>query len=176
MKSCLSEAFKPRKKASCLFKRFQNMTASIWQQIPQIIYQFLRLKEGGEGDNRGWDGWMASTTRWTWVWVSPRSWWWTGKPGMLHAVHGSQRVRHDWVAGLNWPQQRACSLEPGSYGYWARTLTTHALQHEKPPQWEVHSLQLKSSPHSPQGNKTKPMKRQRPSTQNKQINKNKTAM
>ena len=42
-----------------------------------------RLKAGGEGDNRGWDGWMASLTRWTWVWASSRSWWWAGKPGML---------------------------------------------------------------------------------------------
>ena len=39
--------------------------------------------EAGEGDNRGWDGWMASPTRWTWVWASSRSWWWTGRPGML---------------------------------------------------------------------------------------------
>ena len=45
---------------------------------------------------RGWDCWMASPTRWTWVWTSSRSWWWTGKPGMLQSM-GSQRVRHDWV-------------------------------------------------------------------------------
>ena len=42
-----------------------------------------RLKAGGEGDPRGWDGWMASLTRWTWVWVDSQSWWWTGRPGML---------------------------------------------------------------------------------------------
>ena len=42
-----------------------------------------RLKAGGEGDDRGWDGWMASPTQWTWVWASSGSWWWTGKPGML---------------------------------------------------------------------------------------------
>ena len=51
--------------------------------------------------NRGWDGWMASLTQWTWVWASSRSWWWTGKPGMLQSI-GSQRVRHNWVAELNW--------------------------------------------------------------------------
>ena len=51
-----------------------------------------RLKAGGEGDDRGLDGWMASLTWWTWVWVNSRSWWWTGKPGMLQSV-GSQRVR-----------------------------------------------------------------------------------
>ena len=55
-----------------------------------------RLRAGGEGDGRGWDGWMASPTQWTWVWVSSRNWWWTGKPGMLQSM-GSQRVGPDWV-------------------------------------------------------------------------------
>ena len=59
------------------------------------------LGAGGEGDDRGWDGWMASLTRWTWVWVNSRSWWWTGRPGVLRFM-GSQRVRHDWVTELNW--------------------------------------------------------------------------
>ena len=59
------------------------------------------LKVGGEGDNRRWDGWMASPTWWTWVWVNSRSWWWTGKPGMLQSM-GSQRVGHDWATELNW--------------------------------------------------------------------------
>ena len=62
-----------------------------------------RLKAGGEGDDRGWDGWMASPTGWTWVWASSGSWWWTGKPGMLQSM-GSQRVRHDWAAELNWTE------------------------------------------------------------------------
>ena len=53
------------------------------------------------GDNRGWDGWMASPAQWTWVWVNSGSWWWTGRPGMLRFV-GSQRVERDWVAELNW--------------------------------------------------------------------------
>ena len=60
-----------------------------------------RLKAGGEGDDRGWDGWMASPTWWTWVWVSSGSWWWTGKPGMLQSM-GSQRVGHKWATELNW--------------------------------------------------------------------------
>ena len=50
----------------------------------------------GEGDDRGWDGWMASLTRWTWVWVSSGSWWWTGRPGVLRFM-GSQRVGHNWT-------------------------------------------------------------------------------
>ena len=59
------------------------------------------LTAGGEGDDRGWDGWMASLTRWTWVWVNSRSWWWTGRPGVLWFM-GSQRVRYDWATELNW--------------------------------------------------------------------------
>ena len=55
----------------------------------------------GEEDDRGWDGWMASRTRWMWVWVNSRSWWWTGRPGVLRFM-GSQRVGHDWVTELNW--------------------------------------------------------------------------
>ena len=58
------------------------------------------LKAGGEGDNRGWDGWMASLTQWTWVWVNSRSWWWTGRPGVRQSK-GSQRVGHYWVTELN---------------------------------------------------------------------------
>ena len=53
-----------------------------------------------KGDNRGWDGWMASLTWWTWVWIISGTWWWTRKPGMLQSV-GSQRVRHDWMTELN---------------------------------------------------------------------------
>ena len=59
-----------------------------------------RLK-AAEGDDRGWDGWMASLTQWTWVWVGSGSWCWTGRPGMLLFM-GSQRVRHDWLNELNW--------------------------------------------------------------------------
>ena len=62
---------------------------------------WARLKAGGEGDDRGWDGWIASWTQWTWVWASSRSWWWTGKPGMLQSM-GSQRV--DKAEWLNWTE------------------------------------------------------------------------
>ena len=60
-----------------------------------------RLRAGGEGDDRGWDGWMASPTQWTWVWVDSGSWWWTGRPGVLRLM-GSQRVGHDWATELKW--------------------------------------------------------------------------
>ena len=57
-----------------------------------------RLK-AGEGDDRGWDDWMASPTWWTWDWVNSGSWWWTGKPGVLQSM-GSQRVGQDWTTEL----------------------------------------------------------------------------
>ena len=79
-----------------------------------------RLRAGGDGDDRGWDGWMASPTQWTWVWVNSGNWWWTGRPSMLRFM-GSQRVRHDWATELNWKSLQmvttamklkdACSLE-----------------------------------------------------------------
>ena len=63
-------------------------------------WHWERLRAGGEGDDRGWDGWMASPSQWTWVWVDSWSWWWTGRPGVLQFM-GSQRVRHGWVTELN---------------------------------------------------------------------------
>ena len=62
------------------------------------------LGVGGKGDDRGWDGWMASLTRWTWVWMNSGSWWWTGRPGVLQFM-GLQRVRQDWATELNWSIQ-----------------------------------------------------------------------
>ena len=70
------------------------------------------LGAGGEGDDRGWDGWMASLTCWMWVSVNSGSWWWTGRPGVLRFME-SQKVRHDWVTELtdsyilSW--QRSCN-------------------------------------------------------------------
>jgi len=60
-----------------------------------------RLRAVGEGDDRGWDGRMASPTQWTWVWVDSGSWWWSGRPGVLRFM-GFQRVGHDWATELNW--------------------------------------------------------------------------
>ena len=62
-----------------------------------------KIEGGGQGDNSGWDGWMASPTQWTWVWVNSGRWWWTGRPGVLQSM-GSQRVRQDWVTELNWTE------------------------------------------------------------------------
>ena len=77
-----------------------------------------RLKVGGKGDDRGWHGWMASPMRWLWVWASSRSWWWTGRPGLLQSM-GSQRVGHDWATELNWlhqwrvARQTTVAIHPG---------------------------------------------------------------
>ena len=60
-------------------------------------------------DDRGWDGWMPSLTRWTWVWASSGSWWWTGKPGILQSMM-SQRVGHDWATELNWWFHISCRI------------------------------------------------------------------
>ena len=60
-------------------------------------------KDWGQEEKRmtGWNGWMAWLNQWTWVWVDSRSWWWTGRPGVLWFM-GSQTVRHDWATELNW--------------------------------------------------------------------------
>ena len=62
-----------------------------------------RLKAGGGGADRVWDGWMASLTQWTWVSANSGSWWWTGRPGVLQSM-GWQRVGHDWATELNWTE------------------------------------------------------------------------
>ena len=79
-------------------------TLATWLGRTDSLEKALMLakieEKGGEGEDKGWDGWMASPTQWTWVWASSGSWWWTGKPGVLLSM-GSQRVRHDWVTELN---------------------------------------------------------------------------
>ena len=77
------------------------MQRTHWLERP---WCWERLKAGGEGDNRGWHSWMTSPTWWTWAWASSRSWWWTGKPGVLQST-GLQRVRHDWVTELSWASE-----------------------------------------------------------------------
>ena len=76
-----------------------------------------RLKAGGKGDNRGWDGLVASLTQWTWVWVNSRSWWWTGRPGVLQSM-GSQML--DVTEWLNWTEFNVyimCSLTTVQHNY-----------------------------------------------------------
>ena len=91
-----------------------------------------RLKARGEGDNRGWDGWMASPSRWTWVWTSSGSWWWTGKPGVLQSM-GSQRVRHDWATFKYVFYPNSISQFQFSHSVVSNSLQPHGLQHARSP-------------------------------------------
>ena len=86
------------------------------------LWCWERLKVGGEGDDRGWDGWMASLTQGTWVWINSRSWWWTGRSGMLKSM-GLQRVGHDWTTELNSTEhffvgEGTSIFPPVSGGWW----------------------------------------------------------
>ena len=80
-----------------------NPLATWWKELThwKKPWCWEWLKASGEGDDRGWDGWMASPTQWTWDWINSRSWWWAGSPGVVQSL-GSQGVGHDWVTGLNW--------------------------------------------------------------------------
>ena len=84
-----------------------NTLTTWWVELTHLKrpWRWERLKAGGEGNDRGWDSWMASLTQWTWVWVKSGSWCWTERLGMLHSM-GLQRVRHNWVTELNWGQMR----------------------------------------------------------------------
>ena len=83
-----------------------------------------RLRAGGEGDDREWDGWIASLTQWIWVWINSQSWRWTGKPDVLQSM-GSQRVRHSWATELNWfiGRSNADTEASGFFGHLLRKLT-----------------------------------------------------
>ena len=70
------------------------------------------LRVGGEGNNRGWNGWMASPTWWAWVWVDSGSWWWTEQPGMLRFMR-SKRVRHNWATELNTQKHESKNMHAG---------------------------------------------------------------
>ena len=80
-----------------------NTLATWWEELThwKRPWCWERLKAGGEGADRGWDGWMASPSQWTWVWAGSRSWWRTGKPDVLQSM-GSQRVGHYLATELNW--------------------------------------------------------------------------
>ena len=92
---------------------WSSNTSATWCKEPthrKIPRCWERLKAEGEGDNRGWDGWMASLTEWTWVWANYGRWWRTGRPGVLQSM-GSQRVGHNWAAELNWTELNAWELD-----------------------------------------------------------------
>ena len=98
----------PKGDQSWVFIGRTNVEAETQQYFGHLMWRadslekpwcWERLGAGGEGDDRGWDSWMVSLTQWTWVWVNSRSWWWTGRPGVLWFMR-SQRVRQDWATEL----------------------------------------------------------------------------
>ena len=96
----------PKENQSWIFIRrtcwsWNSNTLATWCKLTYwkrfLCWGRLKVRER---DDRGWYGWMASPTQWTWVWVNSRSWWWTGTAGMLQSM-GSQSFRHNWVTKLN---------------------------------------------------------------------------
>ena len=95
-----------------------------------------RLRAGGEGDDRRWTGWMASPTQWARVWVDSRSWWWTGRPGMLRFMR-LQRVGHDWATKLDWTEM--------GYSLWFFLITIQQIKrsfHLFPSCWDNLNYQM----------------------------------
>ena len=85
-------------------KAENNTLATICEELIHLKRPWCweRLKAGGEGDDRGWDDWMASQTQWTWVWASSGSWRWTGRPGLLQSMGLQSRTRLSKWTELNW--------------------------------------------------------------------------
>ena len=102
------------------------------------------LGAGGDGDDRGWHGWMASLTQWTWVWVNSMSWWWTGRPGVLQSM-GLQRVGHDWATELTqridafelWCWRRSLRVP------WTAKKSNQSILKEISPEYSLEGLMLK---------------------------------
>ena len=82
-----------------------------------------RLKAGGKGNDRGWDGWMASPTQWAFVWASSGSWWWTGKPGMLQSLGWQSQT---WLRLNDWTEHQKHDMRDVPGGAVDRTLCSHA--------------------------------------------------
>ena len=94
----LSVGFLYQKRKNKLKLKLQYFV-SWWEELTWKRPWYWERLKARERDDRGWGGWMASPTQWTWAWASPRSWWWTGRPGVLQSI-GLQRVGHDWVTKL----------------------------------------------------------------------------
>ena len=123
------------------------------------LWCWERLKAGGEWHDRGWDGWMASPTQWTWVWANSRRWWGTEKPGVLQFM-GFQRVGHNWATKQQQKDHGAVRAkealnnllgqgikekvhQPGQRQGWAGTYSVHGVRGG----WEVASLQWRNRGH-----------------------------
>ena len=112
-----------------------NTLATGYEELTKRLWRWERLGAGREGDDRGWDGWMASPTQWTWVLVDSGSWWWTGRPGVLQFV-GLQRVGHDWVTELNWNTNNEICAED-LLSFWESGILVCARQ--RVPMWAAPS-------------------------------------
>ena len=94
----LNEISQAPKNKYCVIPLTWNISHRTGKFIETLMLE--RLKAGGEGDDRGWDGWVTSLTQWIWVWASSRRWWRTGKLGVLQSM-GLQRAGHDWATEHN---------------------------------------------------------------------------
>ena len=102
---CILEEISPRYSLEGLLLKLKQYFGHLRRRADWFEKTLILGKiEGGRGDYRVWDFWMASPTQWTWVCINSGSWWWTGRPGMLWFM-GSQRVRHNWSAELNWTER-----------------------------------------------------------------------
>ena len=105
-----------------------NSLATRWEELTHLKRPWCweRLKAGGEGDDRGWDGWMASMTQWTWVWTNSGSGWRTGRPGGLQSM-GSQRVGQDSATEQQHQRQKLNTWSPAYrlilWAEWDNTFT-----------------------------------------------------
>ena len=105
---CKVKPVNPKGNQPCIYWKdwyWSSNTLATWCEESthwKRLWCWERLKAGREGDDRGWDCWLASLTQWTWVWVDSRKWLRTGKPVMLQSM-GSQRVRHDWATQQQLP-------------------------------------------------------------------------
>ena len=100
------------------FQSFGHLMGRVLWKRPR---SWEKLKAGGEGEDRTWDGWMASLTQCTWVWANSGRSWRTGKPGVLQSM-GSQRVRHNWVTEQQQKAQRNLKTCPWSHNTWTYTV------------------------------------------------------
>ena len=91
-----------------ILKQNSNTLATWCEELTHLKRPWFweRLKVGGEGDNRGWDDWMASPTQWAWAWISSGSWCWRGRPGMQQCM-GLQRYGYGWTTELKWTWKHA---------------------------------------------------------------------
>ena len=109
-KQLILKEINPEYSLKRLMLKLQYLGHLMWRPDSEKTWCWERLKAGGEGDDKGWDGWMASPMQWTWVCVGSGGWWWTGKPGVLQSM-GSQRVRHNWAT-----EQQLCILSSACIG------------------------------------------------------------